>query len=123
MTYNSQNIFAKILRGEIPCQKFYEDEAVLCFPDINPLAPIHLLIIPKKPYISFHDFSSNAAALELASFFQAVGRIAAKAGIETTGYRLIANHGHDAHQEVPHFHMHMLGGGSLGSMIGPTEAQ
>ena len=121
MTYNCQNIFAKILRGEIPCQKFYEDEYVLCFPDINPLASIHLLIIPKKPYISFNDFSLNGSSEELSAFFQSVGRIAQKAGLEATGYRLIANHGRDAHQEVPHFHLHLVGGEPLGAMMGTAQ--
>ncbi|HCI48607.1 MAG: histidine triad nucleotide-binding protein [Alphaproteobacteria bacterium RIFCSPHIGHO2_01_FULL_41_14] len=118
MIYNADNIFAKILENKIPCKKFYEDEFVLSFPDINPLTSVHLLIIPKGSYVSFHDFSLKASPEELAGFFRAVGLIAKKAGVERSGYRLIANHGRDANQEVPHFHMHLLGGEPLGSMLG-----
>jgi histidine triad (HIT) family protein len=121
MSYNPSNIFAKILRADIPCQKFYEDEFVLCFPDISPATSVHLLIIPKNPYISFDDFSSKATPEEITGFFRAVGKIAHKAGVATSGYRLITNHGQDAHQEVPHFHVHLLGGEPLGSMIGPRH--
>lgn len=118
MTYTPDNVFAKILEGKIPCQKFYEDEIVLSFPDINPLARVHLLIIPKGSYTSFHDFSQKASPAEIEGFFRAVGAIAKKAGIDSGGYRLITNHGGDAHQEVPHFHLHLLGGESLGPMVG-----
>lgn len=122
MTYAPDNIFAKILEGKIPCQKFYEDEFVLSFPDINPLAPTHLLIIPKGAYTSFHDFSTHASTAELEGFFRAIALIAEKAGVGTSGYRLITNHGKHSHQEVPHFHMHLLGGELLGSMMGSSRA-
>ena len=121
MPYDADNIFSKILQEKIPCQKFYEDDFVLSFPDINPLAPVHLLIIPKGPYISFDDFSLRATPQEMVGFFRAVGVIAKKAGVDSSGYRLIANHGRDAHQEVPHFHVHLLGGELLGAMMGPSS--
>lgn len=122
MTYVYDNIFAKILEGKISCQKFYEDEFVLSFPDINPLTSIHLLIIPKGAYSSFHDFSKNASPAEIEGFFRAIGLIAEKAGVAVSGYRLITNHGKHSHQEVPHFHMHLLGGESLGSLMGAHRA-
>ncbi|MFN7662959.1 MAG: HIT domain-containing protein [Alphaproteobacteria bacterium] len=121
MAYTSNNVFAKILKGEIPFKKFYEDDMVLCFPDLQPLAAVHLLIIPKNPYSSFDDFSSNASDQEISSFFRAIKTIARKAGVDQTGYRLIANHGLHAHQEVPHFHFHLLGGQSLGGMMGSVQ--
>lgn len=121
MPYNPDNIFSKILQGKIPCQKFYEDDFVLSFPDINPLASVHLLIIPKAPYRSFDDFSERASSEEIAGFFRAVQGVAKKAGVDVSGYRLITNHSRDAHQEVPHFHMHLLGGESLGPLMGPSR--
>ena len=121
MTYTTDNVFAKILEGKIPCQKFYEDEFVLSFPDINPLTTVHLLVIPKGSYVSFNDFSQKASLEEMSGFFQAVGIIAKKAGVDTSGYRLITNHGRDSHQEVPHFHLHLLGGQPLGAMMGSVQ--
>ncbi|MBV8095862.1 MAG: histidine triad nucleotide-binding protein [Acetobacteraceae bacterium] len=115
--YDDQNIFAKILRGQIPCRKVYEDEWVLAFQDINPQAPVHVLVIPREKYCSFADFSASASEAEIAGFFRAVGKIAKTLGLEDSGYRLLANMGADAHQEVPHFHLHMFGGRRLGPML------
>ena len=115
--YDDQNIFAKILRGEIPNKTVYEDEHALAFHDINPQAPTHILVIPKGEYVSYDDFSQNASEAELAAFARAVGRIAREQGIAEAGYRILANSGADAHQEVPHFHVHLFGGRPLGPML------
>jgi histidine triad (HIT) family protein len=115
--YDDQNIFARILRGEIPCRKVYEDKYVLAFHDIAPQAPIHTLVIPKGAYCSFADFSASASAEEIAGFFRAVGKIAKDLGVEEAGYRLLANMGLNAGQEVPHFHVHLFGGRPLGRML------
>ena len=114
MKYDESNIFNKILKGEIPCDKVYEDEEVLCFKDINPKAPVHVLVIPKSKHISFVDFINNSNKDIVASFFQKVGRIAKKLNLIESGYRIITNHGLDANQEVPHFHIHILGKKKLG---------
>ena len=121
MAYDDDNIFAKILRGEIPCDKVYEDDHVLAFNDINPQTPTHILVIPKGRYVSFADFSQQATGEEIAAFVQATGRIAREAGVEESGYRILANNGPDAHQEVPHFHLHIFAGKDLGRMIKPAE--
>lgn len=118
MPYDPQNIFAKILRGEIPCKKVFEDEYALAFHDINPQAPIHILVIPKGPYVSMADFGSTASPEEIAGFFRAVAKVAADAGLNEKGYRILANTGADGNQEVPHFHVHIFGGAPLGRMIG-----
>ncbi|HEY9578728.1 MAG TPA: histidine triad nucleotide-binding protein [Rhizorhapis sp.] len=115
--YDDQNIFAKILRGEIPCRKVYEDEFALAFHDINPQAPTHILIIPKGPYVSWDDFSAEAPDAEIAGFVRAVGKVARDAGLVTSGYRLLANAGPDSHQEVPHLHVHIFAGQPLGPML------
>jgi histidine triad (HIT) family protein len=115
--YDSTNIFARILRGEIPCKPVYEDDTALAFADIAPKAPQHILVIPKGAYVSFADFSARASDAEIAGFIRAVGKIAKAAGIEDDGYRLISNHGQNAHQEVPHFHVHLLGGRALGGLL------
>ena len=115
--YDPNNIFARILRGEIPCSKVYENEHVLAFKDINPQAPIHLLVIPKGAYVSWADFSANASDAEQAAFSRAVGEVARQAGLEETGYRIIGNVGEHSHQEVPHLHIHILGGRPLGPML------
>ena len=115
--YDDDNVFAKILRGEIPNNTVYEDDHVLAFHDIGAQAPVHVLVIPKGAYVSMDDFSANAPPEELAGFFTAVGKIARDLGVAETGYRLIANHGADSHQEVPHFHVHILGGRTLGPML------
>lgn len=117
MSYDDQNIFAKILRGEIPCDKVYEDEFALAFRDIAPQAPVHVLVIPKGQYVSMDDFSEKADETEIAGFFKAVGTVARELGLQESGYRVIANHGADAHQEVPHFHVHIFGGRSMRGMI------
>jgi histidine triad (HIT) family protein len=115
--YDSQNIFARILRGEIPSKKVYEDAFALAFHDINPQAPTHVLVIPKAPYCSFADFSAEASNEEIAGFFRAVGKIAKDLGLEAPGYRLLANMGEHSGQEVPHFHVHLFAGRPLGRMI------
>ncbi len=117
MAYDPENIFAKILRGEIPCNKVYEDDHALAFHDINPAAPVHVLVIPKGAYEDADAFSQKASEAEIAGFFRAVGRVARQMGVVESGYRILANHGPDGHQEVPHFHMHVFGGRDLGGMI------
>ena len=116
-TYDEQNIFARILRGEIPCRKVFEDEHVLAFHDIGPQAPVHVLVIPKGPYVSFADFSARAPDAEITGFIRAVGRIATDLGLDEPGYRLLSNMGRDGGQEVPHLHVHLVGGGALGPML------
>jgi len=115
--YDDNNVFAKILRGEIPCEKVYEDDHALAFNDIHPVAPIHTLVIPKGPYTSFVDFSANASDAEIAGYIRAVGKTAQLVEAEEGGYRLITNHGAHAHQEVPHLHIHILGGRPLGGKL------
>jgi len=117
MAYDKNNIFAKILRGEIPCAKVFEDETALAFKDINPQAPMHVLVIPKGAYVAMDDFTTNASDAEIAGFFRAVGRVARDSGATKTGYRFLSNCGPDAHQEVPHFHVHVFAGRDLGGMI------
>jgi len=117
LAYDEQNIFAKIIRGEIPCDKVYEDEHVLAFNDIAPRSPVHILVVPKTAYVSFADFSDKASAEEIAAFMRAVGHIARDKGLDEPGYRILANHGRDGRQEVPHFHLHIFGGTDLGIMI------
>jgi len=117
MAYDTNNIFAKILRGEIPCNKVYEDEFALAFHDINPQAPIHVLVIPKGEYVSMADFSADAPADLMVGFFRAVGKVADDLGLVETGYRMLANAGENAHQEVPHLHIHLFGGKPLGPML------
>ncbi len=117
MAYDHNNIFAKILRNEIPSKKIYEDEYAFAFHDIAPQAPIHVLVIPKGPYVSLADFSTHASAEEIAGFYKAANQVAILAGLDKNGYRAIANTGFDAHQEVQHFHLHLLGGCDLGSML------
>ena len=117
MAYDDDNIFAKILRGELPCDKVYEDEHTLAFRDINPQAPIHVLVIPKGKYVSFEDFSAEASDEELVAFDRAVGRVTRELGLIEAGYRILANHGEAAGQLVPHYHLHIFGGDNLGLMI------
>jgi histidine triad (HIT) family protein len=115
--YDDHNIFARILRGEIPCNKVYEDDFALAFHDIAAQAPTHVLVIPKGPYCSFADFSAMATEAEIAGFVRAVGRIAKDLGLEQPGYRILANMGEHSGQEVPHFHVHLFAGRPLGRMI------
>jgi diadenosine tetraphosphate (Ap4A) HIT family hydrolase len=117
MAYDRNNIFARILRGEIPCNKIYEDAQVLAFHDISPQSPTHVLVIPKGEYVSFDDFSQNASPEEIAALVRAVGQIAREQGVAESGYRVLANTGPSAHQEVPHFHVHLFGGRDLGGML------
>ena len=115
--YDDNNIFARILRGEIPSRKVYEDEHALAFHDINPQAPHHVLVIPKGRYVSWDDFSATASDAEIAGFIRAVGQVAREAGMVEPGYRLLANIGPDSHQEVPHLHVHIFAGRPLGPML------
>jgi len=117
MVYDRDNIFARILRGEIPCDKVYEDEHVLAFNDITPQAPTHVLVIPKGEYVSMDDFSENAPAEEIAALMRAAGRIARDLGVAQAGYRLLANTGENGGQEVPHLHFHLFAGRPLGPML------
>ena len=115
--YDEGNIFARILRGEIPSKRVYEDEHALAFHDINPAAPVHILVIPKGAYVSWDDFSERGSAEEIAGFVRAVGRVARDQGLVAPGYRLLANVGTDSGQEVPHLHVHLFGGRPLGPML------
>ena len=119
MTYDPNNVFARILRGEIPCKKIYEDTHALAFHDINPQARTHVLVVPKGAYVSLDDFAAHGEPAEIVGFVRAVGLIARKLGLAEDGYRVLANHGAHAHQEVPHFHVHIFGGQRLGRMIQP----
>lgn len=117
LPYDDDNVFARILRGELPCDKVYEDEDVLAFRDIRPAAPTHILVIPKGKYVSWDDFSARAGDGEIAAFVRAVGRIARDQGLVEPGYRLLANVGPHGGQEVPHLHVHIFGGAPLGPML------
>ena len=117
MAYDSNNIFAKILRGEIPCKKVYEDDFALSFHDIGPQAPVHVLVIPKGPYENQNDFAARASEAEMVGFMRALGKVAEMVGLTDGGYRAIANCGLNGGQEVPHYHVHLLGGGKLGRMV------
>ena len=119
-TYNAQNIFAKILRGEIPCNKVFEDDHVLAFRDIQPQAPVHVLVIPKGAYIDMDDFTARATAEEIAALFRALGQIARAEGLTEGGYRVLSNCGLNGGQEVPHLHLHLVGGRVLGRMLQPS---
>ncbi len=122
MPYNPQNIFAKILRGEIPCHKVYEDDHVLAFHDIHPQAKIHILVIPKGAYVDMTDFSKNASEREIAALFRAVAKIAKDHDLESSGYRILSNQGVNGGQEVPHLHIHLFGGQSLGPMLARSQS-
>lgn len=115
--YDDQNIFAKILRGEIPNKTVYQDDFALAFHDINPQAPTHVLVIPKGAYVSWDDFSAKASDAEIAGFVRAVGLVARQLGLVEPGYRLLANTGTNSHQEVPHLHVHLFAGQPLGPML------
>jgi len=121
MAYDSNNIFAKILRGEIPCEKVYENDYALAFKDIAPQAPVHTLVIPKGAYVSFDDFSANASDVEIAGYIRAIGVVAREAGVLESGYRILSNIGEDGGQEVPHLHVHIFGGRRLGTMVKPAN--
>ena len=115
--YDTENIFAKILRDEIPCTKVYEDEHALAFEDVNPQAPHHVLVIPRGPYVSLDDFTATASTDEIAGFMRAVGKTARRLNLANPGYRILANIGQDGMQEVPHLHIHIFGGTPLGPML------
>jgi histidine triad (HIT) family protein len=117
MTYDDNNIFAKILRGDIPCQKVFEDDHVLAFNDIAPKAPVHILVIPKGKYVSIDEFGAKAKAEEIKAFYAAVAQIVQEKNLKADGFRVIANTGLNGGQEVPHFHVHILGGRQLGPML------
>ena len=121
MSYDDNNIFARILRGEIPCDKVLETDHSLAFRDINPQTPTHILVIPKGAYVNMDDFSAKASDAEMADFVRAVGDVARRAGVVESGYRILANNGEDAHQEVPHLHIHVFAGKNLGRMIKPVD--
>lgn len=123
MPYDTTNIFARIIRGEIPCRQVYQDDHVLAFEDVSPAAPVHVLVVPKGEYVSFDDFTTHAGADAVARFFATIGTIARQLGVDKTGYRLITNHGAHAHQTVPHFHVHILGGKPLGELLGSDGLQ
>jgi histidine triad (HIT) family protein len=115
--YDDSNIFAKILRGELPCKKVLENEHALAFHDISPLAPVHVLVIPKGAYVSWDDFSEKASDAEMAALTRAVGEVARMVGADTQGYRVLSNVGKRGGQEVPHLHIHVFGGQPLGPML------
>ena len=117
LPYDDSNIFARILRGELPCKKVHEDEFSLAFHDINPQAPTHILVIPKGAYVSWDDFSARGSEAEIAGFVRAVGQVARDLNLVAPGYRLLANVGFDSHQEVPHLHVHLFAGQKLGPML------
>ena len=117
LPYDPQNIFARILRGEMPCNQVYEDDHALAFHDIAPQAPVHVLVIPKGAYVGWDDFSAHASAEEIAGFVRAVGNVARQLGLVQPGYRLLANLGGHGGQEVPHLHVHLFGGQPLGPML------
>lgn len=117
MTYDKNNVFARIIRGEIPAKKVFEDERLLAIQDAAPAAPVHVLVMPKGEYQSFADFSTHAPIDLVAHFFHTAGKIAMSLGVEENGYRIIANHGPHASQTVPHFHLHILGGKKLGGLL------
>ncbi len=121
MAYDTNNIFAKILRGEIPCDKVFENEYALAFKDIAPQTPVHILVIPKGEYVSFDDFSAKASDVEIAEYIRAIGSVARSVGVEESGYRILSNIGEDGGQEVPHLHVHIFAGRRLGSMIKPDN--
>ncbi len=115
--YDENNIFARMLRDEIPCDRIYEDDYALAFRDIKPQAPVHVLVIPKGAYVSWDDFAARGSEAEIAGFVRAVGHVAREEGLVAPGYRLLANIGLDGGQEVPHLHVHLLGGKPLGPML------
>ena len=117
MCYDDQNVFAKILRDEIPCNKVYEDEHALAFHDINPQKPVHVLVIPKGSYVSWDDFTKQASAAEITGLMRAVGIVARQLDVVESGYRLITNHGADASQDVPHLHIHLFAGRKMRGMV------
>ena len=117
LPYDENNIFARILRDELPCNKVYEDEFALAFDDIRPQAPVHVLVIPKGSYVSWDDFTLKADDAEIAGFMRAIGNVTRQLGVDEPGYRLLVNMGGHGHQEVPHLHVHIFGGRQFRMMI------
>jgi len=117
LPYDENNVFARILRGELPCNKVYEDDYALAFHDIRPQAPIHVLVIPKAPFVSWDDFTADGTDAQIAGFMRAVGSVTRQLELDSPGYRLMVNMGHDGHQEVPHLHVHIFGGRQFFQMI------
>ena len=117
LPYDDNNIFARILRGELPCNKVYEDEWSIAFHDIRPQAPVHVLVIPKGRYVGWDDFTATALDAEIAGFARAIGEVTRQLGLAEPGYRLMVNMGRDGHQEVPHLHVHIFGGRQFRLMI------
>ena len=117
LPYDDQNVFAKVLRGEIPSKRVYESPHSIAFHDIAPQAPTHILVIPRGAYVSWDDFSARASDTEIADFVRAVGAVARAAGLVEPGYRILANVGQDAHQEIAHLHVHIFAGRTLGPML------
>jgi histidine triad (HIT) family protein len=123
VAYDRDNVFAKILRGEAPCVKVYEDEFAFAFENNRPAAPVHVLVVPKGEYVSAADFAASAPAELIVGFWRAVGRVASKLGLDGSGYRLVANHGADANQEVFHLHVHIIGGKKLAGVSAPPTTR
>ena len=117
MSYDSGNIFARILRGEVPCNRVYEDDHVLAFHDVNPARPVHVLVIPKGAYRSVNEMAADGNDVEIAALFRAIEKVAALTKVRDSGYRVVSNVGANGHQEVPHLHFHVLGGGPVGPMV------
>ena len=117
MAYDTNNVFARILRGELPCKKVYESKHALAFHDINPAAPVHILVIPKGAYVTLDELTTRGTEEEIADFLKAVGEVARIAGVTQSGYRVLANNGDDANQEVQHLHVHVFAGRPLGPML------
>lgn len=117
MSYDSSNIFAKILRGEIACGKIFENEYALAFNDTHPKAPYHILVIPKGEYCNFHEFHAQAPAVMVSEFYQVVRRVIEQYNLHQDGYRLITNYGEKGGQEIPHYHVHILGGKAIGPLV------
>lgn len=121
-TYDPDNVFARILRGEIPAERVCDSKHSFAFYDISPAAPVHVLVVPRGAYTDFHDFTSRASDEEILDFWKLVNKIAAEQSLIPSGFRLISNIGRDSGQEVPHFHIHMLGGTALGPLLASPKA-
>jgi histidine triad (HIT) family protein len=117
VAYDTNNVFARILRGELPCKKVYESKHALAFHDINPAAPVHILVIPKGAYVTLDELTTRGSAEEIVDFLRAIGEVAKLAGVTQSGYRILANNGADANQEVQHLHVHVFAGRPLGPML------
>ncbi|MES2728905.1 MAG: HIT domain-containing protein [Pseudomonadota bacterium] len=121
-TYDDTNIFARILRGEIPCNTIAENKSAIAFHDVSPRMPVHALVIPRGPYCNIGHFYATATPTEILDFSKLVSDVIAQLGLTETGYRVVGNTGDHGGQEVPHFHLHILGGGKLPAMVGTKAA-